>query len=44
MVTAEALVWHHASKGLEAALRATEIMTGDLRGDTELVARFAADR
>ena len=44
--TAEALIWHHGYKGLDAALKAAENPTGDLREDvrTELVARLAADR
>jgi hypothetical protein len=46
MVTAEALIWHHGYKGLDAALRAVEAPTGNLREDVraDLVARFAADR
>jgi hypothetical protein len=46
VVTAEALVWHHGYKGLDAALKAAETPTGSLREDVraELVARFAADR
>ena len=46
VVTAEALVWHHGYKGLDAALKAAEAPTGDLREDVraELVARLAADR
>ena len=46
VVTAEALVWHHGYKGLDAALKAAENPTGDLRHDVraELVAKFAADR
>jgi len=46
VVTAEALVWHHGYKGLDAALKASENPTGRLRQDVraELVARFAADR
>ena len=46
VVTAEALVWHHGYKGLDAALKAAENPTGDLREDVraELVAKFAADR
>jgi hypothetical protein len=46
VVTAEALIWHHAYKGLDAALKAAEAPTGDLREDVraELVARLAADR
>jgi hypothetical protein len=45
-VTAEALVWHHGYKGLDAALKAAEAPTGDLREDVraELVAKLAADR
>jgi hypothetical protein len=34
MVTAEALVWHHGYKGLDAALKAAEAPTGDLREGT----------
>jgi len=46
VVTAEALVWHHGYKGLDAALKAAETPTGDLRQDVhaELVAKLAADR
>jgi hypothetical protein len=46
IVTAEALVWHHGYKGLDAALRAAETRTGNVREDvrTHLIARFAADR
>jgi hypothetical protein len=46
VVTAEALIWHHGYKGLDAALKAAESPTGNLREDAraELVARFAADR
>ena len=46
MVTAEALIWHHGYKGLDAALKAVEAPTGNLREDVraDLVARFAADR
>lgn len=46
VVTAEALVWHHGYKGLEAALKAAEAPTGNLRKDVraDLVARLAADR
>jgi hypothetical protein len=45
-VTAEALVWHHGYKGLDAALTAAEMPTGDLREDVraELVAQLAAGR
>jgi hypothetical protein len=45
-VTAEALIWHHGYKGLDAALKAAENSTGDLWEDVraELVATFAADR
>ena len=44
--TAEALIWHHGYRGLDAALKAAEHPTGDLREDVraELVARLAADR
>jgi antirestriction protein ArdC len=46
VVTAEALIWHHGYKGLDAALKAAEAPTGDAREDirAELVARIAADR
>lgn len=46
VVTAEALIWHHGYKGLDAALTAAEKPTGDLRQDVRanLVARVAADR
>ena len=46
MVTAEALIWHHGYKGLDAALKAAEAPTGSLGADVraELVARLAADR
>jgi hypothetical protein len=46
VVTAEALIWHHGYKGLDAALKAAEDPTGDLREDVraELVAKLAADR
>ena len=47
VVTAEALIWHHGYKGLDAALKAAEAPpTGDLRQDVraELVAKLAADR
>ena len=46
VVTSEALVWHHGYKGLDAALKAAETPTGNLREDVraELVAQFAADR
>ena len=47
VVTAEALIWHHGYKGLDAALKAAEAPpTGDLRQDlrAELVAKLAADR
>ena len=45
-MTAEALIWHHGYKGLDAALTAAETRTGDIREDVRanLVARFAADR
>ena len=45
-VAAEALIWHHGYKGLDAALKAVEAPTGNLREDVraDLVARFAADR
>ena len=43
---AEALVWHHGYKGLDAALKAAETPTGQLQEDVraELVAKLAADR
>jgi hypothetical protein len=46
VVTAEALIWHQGYKGLDAALKASEAPTGDLREDVraELVAKLAADR
>ena len=46
VVTAEALIWHHGYKGLDAALKAAETPTGELREDVraELVAKLAADR
>ncbi len=46
VVTAEALVWHHGYKGLDAALSAAESPTDDLRAHVraELVARLAAER
>jgi hypothetical protein len=46
VVTAEALVWHHGYKGLDAALSAAESPADDLRAKVraELVARLAADR
>jgi hypothetical protein len=47
VVTAEALIWHHGYKGLDAALKAAEApATGGLREDVrvELVAKLAADR
>lgn len=46
MTTAEALIWHHGYKGLDAALKAAEAPTGELQEDVraELVAKFAADR
>jgi hypothetical protein len=45
-VTAEALIWHHGYKGLDAALKTAENPTGDLREDVrcQLVAKLAADR
>jgi hypothetical protein len=45
-VAAEALICHHGYKGLDAALKAAENPTSDLREDVraELVAKFAADR
>jgi hypothetical protein len=46
VVTAEALIWHHGYKGLDAALKAAETPMGKLREDVraELVAKLAADR
>lgn len=46
VVTAEALIWHHGYKGLDAALSTAESPTDDLRANVraELVARLAADR
>jgi hypothetical protein len=46
VVTAEALIWHHGYNGLDAALKAAENPSGDLREDVraELVAKLAADR
>jgi len=46
VTTAEALIWHHGYKGLDAALKAAEAPTGALREDVraELVAKLAADR
>ena len=46
MTMAEALIWHHGYKGLDAALKAAEAPTGVLREDVraELVATLAADR
>jgi hypothetical protein len=46
VVTAEALVWQHGYKGLDAALKAAESPTGDLREDVraDLVAKIAAGR
>ena len=46
VITAEALIWHHGYKGLDAALKAVEAPTGNLRQDVraELVATLAADR
>jgi hypothetical protein len=46
VITAEALIWHHGYKGLDAALKAAENPTGELREDVraELVAKLAADR
>ena len=42
VVTAEALIWHHGYKGLDAALKAAETPTGQLREDVR--AELAADR
>jgi hypothetical protein len=46
VVTAEALIWHHGYRGLDAALKAAEAPTGEVREDVraELVAKLAADR
>jgi hypothetical protein len=46
VITAEALIWHHGCKGLDAALKAAEAPKGELREDVraELVAKVAADR
>jgi hypothetical protein len=46
VTTAEALIWHHGYKGLDAALKAAEAPTGVLREDVraELVAKLATDR
>jgi hypothetical protein len=46
VLTAEALIWHHGYKGLDAALKAAEGPTGEFREDVwvELVAKLAADR
>jgi hypothetical protein len=43
VVTAEALIWHHGYKGLDAALKASEARTGDLREDVR-AEKLAADR
>jgi hypothetical protein len=43
VVTAEALIWHHGYKGLDAALTASEARTGDLREDVR-AEKLAADR
>jgi hypothetical protein len=46
VATAEALIWHHGFKELDAALKAAENPSGDLREAVraELVAKLAADR
>ena len=46
VVTAEALIWHHGYKGLDAALKAAEAPTGSFRDDlrAELVAKIAVAR
>lgn len=46
MVTAEAMIWHHGYKGLDAALKAIEAEPEDFRERVraDLVARLAADR
>ena len=46
VVTAEAMIWHHGYKGLDAALKAIEAEPEDFRERVRaaLVARLAADR
>ena len=46
VVTAEAMIWHHGYKGLDAALKAIEAEPDDFRERVraDLVARLAADR
>ena len=46
VVTAEALIWHHGYKGLDAALKAAEAPTGSFSDDlrAELVAKLAVAR
>lgn len=46
VVTAEAMIWHHGYKGLDAALKAIEADPEDFRERVraDLVARLAADR
>jgi hypothetical protein len=46
VATAEALIWHHGYKGLDATLKGAEGPTGDVREvvRAELVVRLAADR
>lgn len=46
MVTAEAMIWHHGYKGLDAALKEVEAEPEDFRERirADLVARIAADR
>ncbi len=46
VVTAEAMIWHHGYKGLDAALKAIEAEPEDFRERVraDLVARLAADR
>ena len=46
VVTAEAMIWHHGYKGLDAALKAIEAEPEDFREKVraDLVARLAADR
>lgn len=46
VVTAEAMIWHHGYKGLDAALKAIEAEPEDFRERVraDLVARLAAER
>ena len=46
VVTAEAMIWHHGYKGLDAALKAIEAEPEDFRERVraDLVARLTADR